>query len=196
MLDRFSAFLDRLIKLPYWQLALLALLLAAGAILGYILLRPPLRPDSQFHAVEEATLEEPRELTVHVAGAVSQPGVYRLEEGDRVVDAVEEAGGPLPEADLDGLNLAQEVQDGQKVVIPQRGEPDGEATKDESSDRVCLNGASQDELEELPGIGPKLAGRIIAYREKNGGFRNVEELKQVAGIGDKKLAELRDLVQI
>jgi competence protein ComEA len=198
MLDRISAFMDKLAGLPYWQTAVLAFLLIGAGLAGYLVLRPPSRPESHLHSTQDAEAQEIPELSVHVVGAVSYPGVYRLEEGDRVIDAIEEAGGPLPEADLEALNLAQTVHDGQKVMVPMLGEGavssssegEGESTK------ININHASEKELEELPGIGPTLAGRIVSYREKSGGFRSVEELKQVTGIGEKKFAELKDLVEI
>ena len=203
MLERFSAFLNRLIGLPYWQLALLAVLAAGLAVGGYFVLRPSPRPVGDFQAVGEPSAEgceqeEAGELTVHVAGAVRHPGVVLLAPGDRVIDAITAAGGLLPEADLEGLNLAQPVQDGQKINVLRAGEGSGLAAAGggEESSKVDLNTAGIEELESLPGIGPTLAERIIAYREKRGGFHSVEELKQVSGIGDKKFEEIRELVEI
>ena len=198
MLDRISAFLDKLAGLPYWQTAVLAFLVIGAGLAGYLVLRPPSRPESRLHSTQEAEVPQALELTVHVVGAVSYPGVYRLEEGDRVIDAIEEAGGPLPEADLEALNLAQTVHDGQKVMVPRQGEGTASASGEGEGEsaRININHASEMELEELPGIGPTLAGRIVSYREKNGGFRSVEELKKVAGIGEKKFEELKDLVEI
>jgi len=198
MLDRLSDFLDRFLDLPYWQMGVLAVLTVALAAGGYFILRPPARPDSDFQAVEEAGLHAgPQELTVHVSGAVTHPGVVLLAEGDRVIDAIEAAGGPLPEADLDGLNLALTVQDGQKIAVPLRGETGGTSPGGgETQKKINLNTADAESLEGLPGIGPTLAERIISYRENQGGFRSVEELKQVSGIGDKKFEEIEGLVEI
>ncbi|MBC7247844.1 MAG: helix-hairpin-helix domain-containing protein [Actinobacteria bacterium] len=198
MLEKIADLLDRLSALPHWQLAFIAVLAVGVLAGGFFLLRPAPRPRGELHVAGEEAAAEPRVLTVHVAGAVARPGVVRLQEGARVLDAVEGAGGPLPEADLDALNLAQPVQDGQKISVPRKGE-NGGSTQGEggkSSGKVNINTADADELEKLPGIGPTLAERIVSYRENNGGFRSVEDLKKVSGIGEKKFAELRDLVEI
>jgi competence protein ComEA len=200
MLEYISNLVDRLNRLPYWQVGLLILLLICIVAGGYIMLKPPPRPTPDFVPNEETAAREPQQLTVHVAGAVKNPGVVRIEEGKRVIDAIEQAGGPLPEADLDALNLAQQVQDGQRINVPRQGEATvgagTGATGNESGHKVNINLASARELEELPGIGPTLAERIVAYREKKGGFKKVDELKQVSGIGEKKFEELRDYVEI
>ncbi|MBN2027484.1 MAG: helix-hairpin-helix domain-containing protein [Actinobacteria bacterium] len=203
MLEKLSSFLDRLSGLPYWQIAVLVIAVAGALVGGYYILRPAPRPAGVFQSQAEevdgnAGQRGKQELTVHVAGSVSHPGVVLLEEGDRVIDAIVAAGGPLPEADLERLNLAQEVQDGQKITVPVRGTVENmeSGEPDSTGERINLNTSSRSELEELPGIGPTLAERIIAYREKKGGFSSVEELKQVSGIGEKKFEELRDLVEI
>jgi competence protein ComEA len=197
MLENLARSLGRLNRLPYWQLALLALLTAGILVAGFFVLKSAPRPAAEFHPQEEAPTE-PKQLTVHVAGAVRNPGVVRIEEGRRVIDAIEQAGGPLPEADLDTLNLAQVVQDGQKINVPRQGEAAAASSGggDQASPKVNINMAGEAELQKLPGIGPTLAERIINYREKKGGFKNVEELKQVSGIGEKKFEELRDYVEI
>ena len=144
-------------------------------------------------------------VTVHVAGAVAKPGVYDLDAGARVIDAIEAAGGGAPDADLNRLNLAAKVTDGQRVLVQRVGEaaPAGSASPDGSgggsadpSGLVSLNSATQAELEGLPGIGPTLAEAIITERERRGGFRSVNELRDVRGIGEKRFADLKDKVTI
>jgi competence protein ComEA len=145
-------------------------------------------------------------LTVHVAGAVAKPGVYDLTAGARVIDAVEAAGGGAPEADLNRLNLAAKVTDGQKVLVQRVGEapaagapgsPDGGSSGSaDPSGLVNLNTATQPQLEALPGIGPALAEAIIVERERRGGFRSVNELRDVRGIGDKRFADLKNKVTV
>jgi len=146
-------------------------------------------------------------VTVHVAGAVARPGVYDLAGGARVIDAVEAAGGGAPDADLNRLNLAAKVADGQRVLVQRVGEaaPAGSAAAGGSSSGggnadpsglVNLNSATQAELEALPGIGPSLAGAIVTERERRGGFRSVNELRDVRGIGEKRFADLKDKVTI
>ncbi|CAN5917687.1 hypothetical protein BH23ACT10_BH23ACT10_34740 [soil metagenome] len=150
----------------------------------------------------------PRLVVVHVSGAVRSAGVYELTTGARVIDAIEAAGGVRKRAGTDGLNLARVLQDGEQIHVPAAGEQpavvpaDGSATgttpnaPDGSNPpgRVSLNTASQDQLETLPGVGPVLGERIIAHRERSGGFSAVEDLLQIEGIGDKTFAQLRDLV--
>ena len=145
-------------------------------------------------------------VTVHVAGAVAKPGVYDLGAGARVIDAIEAAGGGVPDADLNRLNLAAKVADGQRVLVQRVGEaaPAGPSAGGSSagggaadpSGLVNLNSATQPELEALPGIGPTLAEAIIAERERRGGFRSVNELRDVRGIGEKRFADLKDAVTI
>jgi competence protein ComEA len=141
-------------------------------------------------------------VTVHVAGAVIKPGVYELDADARVIDAVESAGGGVPDADLNRLNLAAKVADGQRVLVQRVGEaaaapgaPGGSASADATA-LINLNSATPAELEALPGIGPTLAGAIIAERERRGGFRSVNELRDVRGIGEKRFADLKDKVTI
>jgi len=143
-------------------------------------------------------------VTVHVAGAVKTPGVIALPVGARVIDAVEGAGGGLADADLDHLNLAAKLVDGQRILVTKIGQVPpaadvgtGGAGGDPGSGAVLdLNNATSAQLETLPGIGPALAGAIIAERDRRGGFRSVNELREVRGIGEKRFADLRDRVMV
>lgn len=145
---------------------------------------------------------------VHVAGAVRHPGVYRLPAGARARDAVERAGGARPGADVNAINLAAKVVDGQQVVVPARvgtgatavvpAAPDGAAGAGAGAvagPPISLNSATAEQLDTLDGVGPATAQKIIAWRTQHGGFRSVADLGQVPGIGPKKLAALKDRVQ-
>jgi competence protein ComEA len=131
-------------------------------------------------------------IYVHVAGAVRRPGVFRLPSGSRVESAVERAGGPVPRADLTGINLAARLEDGQQVVVPARAAVSGGAA---AGAKPGLGTATADELDEVDGIGPTLAERIVKYRTENGGFGSIDELREVEGIGEKRLETLRDALQ-
>ena len=137
----------------------------------------------------------------HVAGAVARPGVLRMPEGARVIDAVEGAGGAVPTADLDRLNLAARLTDGQRILVlevgaaPVAGIP-GTGSAPDPGALLDLNAATQAQLEELPGIGPALAGAILAERDRRGGFRSVNELREVRGIGEARFADLRARVTV
>lgn len=132
-------------------------------------------------------------LTVHVSGAVVRPGLIELKEGARTAEALIAAGGALPEADLSSMNLAAPVMDGSMIVVPAAGQNPGPVALP-GDGRVRLNAASIEAITSLPGIGPVLAERIAAYREENGPFFTVEDLLDVPGIGESKLAALRDSV--
>lgn len=140
-------------------------------------------------------------VVVHVAGAVRRPGVYRFSDGSRIDDAIERAGGPVGDADLDAVNLAAVLVDGEQVYVPSEGEPGGggSAATDSGeapSGPVDLNRATEAELDVLPGVGPSTAAAIVRYREESGPFAAVEDLLDVPGIGPAKLAALADLVTV
>lgn len=145
-------------------------------------------------------------LVVHVAGHVNEPGVVELDPGARLRDAVEAAGGAREDADLDAVNLARPVSDGEQIYVPALGEElppalSGTARAAGTSPAgtpgvVDLNSADAATLDTLPGIGPALADRIIAWREEHGGFRDVAELEEVSGIGPTVMERLRDLVTV
>ncbi len=137
-------------------------------------------------------------LVVYVCGAVSSPGVYELPEGSRIFQAAEAAGGFLPDAALEAVNLAEAVYDGQQIRIPFAGETgEGEGISGQTGDgRIDLNTATVEELCTLPGIGEAKAAAIIAYRETNGPFRSVEDLMQVEGIKEGVYSKIKDKITI
>lgn len=146
----------------------------------------------------------PEVVVLHVLGAVVDPGIVELPLGSRVVDAIAAAGGPTDDADLAAVNLARVVVDGEQLRLPAVGEAPppgaagaggvgGAAGSGASADgRININTADAAGLEQLPGVGPAIAARIIAWREQNGPFRSVDELTAVSGIGEKTLDGLRD----
>jgi competence protein ComEA len=162
--------------------------------------------------------EKKEEIVVHVTGAVEKSGVYRLPAGARVNDALEKAG-LKAEADIDSLNLAAPLVDGQKIIVPLKqentgvgspgtgpggpfstGPPKSMAGGDKPTpgggSLININTADQAALDSLPGIGPALAQRIIQYREKNGPYKVPEDIKNVSGIGEKRFENLKDLITV
>jgi len=133
-----------------------------------------------------------KSIDVHVAGWVLSPGVVRVAPESIVADAIEAAGGLRPGALVDRINLAAPLRSGDQVVVPGPDSMNGSS----EDGPLALNRASAKDLEELPGVGPVLAERIVAYREQNGPFAEVEDLLQVGGIGEAKLASIRDLVRV
>jgi competence protein ComEA len=150
---------------------------------------PPIRVDG---GVTKKAAEGGAELYVHVAGAVRRPGLVRLPQGTRVATALQRVGGPTRRADLTLVNLAARVQDGQQIVVPVAG---GGATAAAPA-QIHLSTATAEQLDEVDGIGPTLAERIIEYRDAHGGFRSLQELSEVEGIGEKRLATLREALQL
>jgi competence protein ComEA len=146
-------------------------------------------------------------VIVHVAGAVRRPGVYRFAGGARVNDALRRAGGPRAHADLDAVNLAAKLEDGRQILVPLRAAAGAgagaapaagasTASADTPAAPINLNTATLEQLDTLDGVGPGIAKRILDYREQHGGFRRVEELGEVPGIGAKRLATLTPLVTV
>jgi competence protein ComEA len=150
-------------------------------------------------------------LVVHVAGAVLRPGLYRLPPGSRVADAVDAAGGAQPAADLDRLNLAARLADGQRIAVARRGQPDppgppgpspaaqpdsGTSADAGPAEPVDLNTAGPAELQTLPGVGPATARAILEERTRRGGFKSPRDLLGVPGIGERRFARLRDRIRV
>jgi len=154
----------------------------------------------------------PQKIKVHISGAVQKPGVYELDANCRVNDAIILAVA-LPTTDLNSLNLAAPLTDGQKITVPELTQnissgnsalfsaPEGSSRSTEKSSSIQgglinINTADQSEIESLPGIGPALAGRIIQYREENGPYRVPEDIKSVSGIGEKRYEEIKDKITV
>ena len=159
--------------------------------------------------------EETSEIIIHIAGAVNEPGIKKLKEGARIEDAIQMAGGLTEDADISNINLAYVLEDGIKIKIPsyqdaQDPEEDeimtdgiGEniieniaSSNTSNSNKININKATQEELKNLPGIGIELASRVVKYRDENGKFANIEEIKNVSGIGDSKFEKIKDLISV
>lgn len=183
------------LKIPF---GVLCGLLASGVIL--LVSQPPRGAFLQLHPPPTAP-----PIIVHLDGAVKNPGILTLAPGARLKDALEAAGGLLPDADMQNINLAVTLQDGEKIWIPTLPPQSTSLTtpnvaQQPSPERVTklvnINTASQEELETLPGIGPVLAQRIIAYRTEHGPFKTIEEILNVVGIGSKTFEKIKDLITV
>lgn len=180
---------------------LVALIIVGGFILY---LKQPQAPPITVHdgSAAAATVEKSGTIEVYVSGAVVSPGVYEMEEGERVEDAIAAAGGPRDDADLPRINLAKRLTDELQVHVPAEGESDqpggssGTAAAGEEHRPININTATVEELESLPGIGLVYAERIVDYREKNGPFESLEEIKKVQGIGDSRFEQIKDLITL
>ncbi len=181
---------EKMKKSEQYILFVIGILIVAIGILSFLYI------DRRLSLVPEVTVETPSNsgnpscVVVHVAGRVKKPGVYKLPFGARVYEAVEAAGGNLRDADMDSINLARTLRDGEKIFIPQKTSSNTVMSTREK--RIDINTMGKEELLKLPGVGEKLAERIIKYRETHGPFRDIDELKNVSGIGDKKLKEIKD----
>jgi competence protein ComEA len=165
---------------------------------------PALVTTTEAAAPASSVAAVPDDLVVAVAGKVRQPGLVRVPPGSRVADAVEAAGGVLPGVDLAGVNLARKVSDGEQVAVGVPPAPDsgpshttgGEAgATGPAATPLDLNAATVEQLDALPGVGPVTAQRIVDWRTRNGRFATVDQLREVEGIGERRLGQLRELVR-
>jgi competence protein ComEA len=222
----YSAFVKVKTTIKWFGLSRLigsVLSLIAVALAGWWLLRvPPPPPEDSIPIASTATIlsfavSSPqkieleaklvRELTVHIAGAVKTPGLYQLRVGARINDGVIAAGGATAQADLDSVNLAMLLSEGEQIYIPKRNEKphiivqprftnsnnsnsSNNSTNSQLQISININTATAIELEQLAGVGPSTAKAIIEFRQKNGGFKTVEDLLNVRGIGPAKLSEI------
>ncbi len=189
-------------SVAYGLVGLLVGFILAGTLLLVTRL-PAGRPVTLLPPPTEAPIE------VHVIGAVLRPGVYLFADGSRVQDAITAAGGLTADANVEGINLAAKIQDGQQLEIPGGGQPStasratpafrvltGAATPTASTELININTASIDELDTLPGIGPTLAQRIVDYRNQHGPFPNIQAIMDVPGIGASTFDEIQSLITV
>jgi len=181
-------------------LAYVLVLLAVVTLAGRIALTNENTSPAAVPVKMEAAKAPARKILVHVVGRVAHPGLYSIPDGSRVNDAITRAGGPRPRAALELVNLAAPVADGQQVIVPSKKDA-AQATASGPAGslpggRVHLSSATLEQLDELPGIGPVTAQKIIDYRTEHGAFGSVDELDAVSGIGPARLEELRDLVDL
>jgi competence protein ComEA len=150
-------------------------------------------------------IQEPESFIVDVKGQVKMPGVYSSSQDERVIDVVQRAGGVTENADESKVNFAEHVQDAMVIYIPAKGEEGNiqqglisnpSETGGTKQGKINLNKADENELQNLPGIGPSKAAAIMEYRETNGQFKSVEDLKNISGIGDKTFDKLKDLITV
>ncbi|MBP2642072.1 MAG: comEA [Firmicutes bacterium] len=170
-------------------------------------------PPSSSDLIVSSTQSEKDEIVVYISGAVNKPGILRVPAGSRVVDVVDAAGGLAPGADPSKVNLAKVVKDGTHVNVPigklvtdkkigtavnsSSGQSQTSSKRSSSGgEMVNINSADKNELDKLPGIGPSLADRIVEYRQENGSFRDLSELKNVAGIGETKFNQIKDKLSL
>lgn len=156
--------------------------------------------------------QENKKIIIHISGQVNNEGVYELEEGSRIIDAINKAGGVTETADTSQINLAEKIEDGAKIYVPAKGEEsvetnsqEGKTTKntknisqdkETKSKKININTATEEELDTLPGIGQATAQKIIEYRKENGKFSKIEDIKDVSGIGDSKFEKIKDLIEV
>lgn len=179
---------------------------------------------SSENTIKEPEEENDEKIIVHISGAVNREGIVELEENSRIADAIEKAGGLKENAEAKEINLAYKLEDGMKIYIPTKEEIQNkenlevnqyvyEGTKENSSQvnksqgnsepketiinkKVNINKASQEELDSLPGIGPSTASKILEYRKQNGNFKNIEDIKEVSGIGEAKFEKIREMITV
>lgn len=183
-----------------WSAVGLVILMIGGSYL-----RSHLSSPASEKAFTVATLglkqEGPAVLKIHIVGAVARPGLYELKPGSRAADAIDAAGGATAAADLSQVNLAAKLADGQQLVVPEAGAaaaaPAGrDSAAPGAAGPVSINSATADQLTQLDGVGPKTAQKIIDYREAHGGFKNIEELMEVPGIGPAKFEQIKNQVTL
>jgi competence protein ComEA len=208
--DRFDTAIGVIRAAPGRSAAVAAAVVVVGLVAVLLFHHPQPRAELQLPRADAAPAagapQSPStttgELVVDVAGAVVRPGVVRLAGPGRAIDAIGAAGGAAVDADLNQVNLAAKVGDGDRIYVPRRGEAPppaptaGSSTAAAQTGPVDLNNASVEQLDALPGVGPATAKAIVDYRTRRGRFRTVDDLLSVPGIGPAKLANLKPLVRV
>lgn len=154
-----------------------------------------------FEEQENKIIEDKKTIIVYITGEVNKPGVIELEEGKRIVDAINAAGGTTLKAALNQINLAYLLKDGMKIYVPNVEDKNIEYITtnigdSSSKEKININMANEKDLQKLPGVGESTAKKIIKYREENGEFKNIEDIKNIKGIGESKYEELKDKIEI
>jgi len=155
--------------------------------------------DNSDFSINNISNSESNNIVIYICGAVKESKVITLKENSRICDAIDAVGGLTNEADLTNINLAYILEDGEKIYIPKKGEEFQDispTTLNTSSIKININKATQTELETIPGIGPSTALKIINYRKENGKFSNIEDIKNVSGIGDAKFESIKDYISV
>ena len=208
-----------MINLNIKQKKIILVILLIIALITYYYLYTNENLEITNNETQEESKEEEK-IVVHITGAVNKEGIVELQEGARIADAIEKAGGTKENADIKNINLATILEDGMKVHIPTIEETRANNENIESSEnfansqvttttqipttssntkkqgKININTATEEELDTLPGIGPSTAAKIIDYRKENGKFKSIEEIKEVSGIGDAKYEKIKDLITI
>lgn len=195
------------------KIIIFGILIIMSTIIGYYIINMIKKSDEKIGSLDDDILltsnenivEENNNIVIYITGEVENSGVYHISENSRIADIIEMAGGLTNEANINNINLAQKVGDGQKIYIPSVEETNMEENTNDNNDYIeeqtgeeliNINTAMQTELETLPGIGPSTASKIISYRKESGKFKNIEEIQNVPGIGESKYTQIKDKITV
>lgn len=186
------------------KIVIVAISIIIVATIGIYIFKQTQENEKNYYETEENMETKEKninQITIHITGEVNNPGIVILDEGARIVDALEAAGGETQNADINKLNLAYVLDDGEKLYIPGKNEEEkeyitrGNGNQTETA-KVNINTAQIEELSTLPGIGEATANKIIEYRKENGKFEKIEDIKNVAGIGDSKFQNIKEMLKV
>ncbi len=186
------------------KIVIVAISIIIVATIGIYIFKQTQENEINYYETEENLETKEKninQITIHITGEVNNPGIVILDEGARIVDALEAAGGETQNADINKLNLAYVLDDGEKLYIPGKNEEEkeyitrGNGNQTETA-KVNINTAQIEELSTLPGIGEATANKIIEYRKENGKFEKIEDIKNVSGIGDSKFQNIKEMLKV